>query len=119
MTRYIPPVIVALALAGCASLGLTGNPIADAPAIAADVTAGCRDYAKIAAPLAIAPDPTLQAYVAFGSGLCDIATGQVLATAVPNIDPNTGLWIKAITGALQAASTAVPATVTPAAPVKP
>lgn len=142
MSRYIPPVrgvdrtgyrkgyrpivgytfAVALsaALSGCASLGLTGNPVADLPAIQADVVKGCQVYAKVAAPLAVAPDPTLQAYVAFGGGLCDIATGNVLATAVPNIDKNTGLWITAITGAIQAASTAVPVAAAPAAaPVKP
>lgn len=119
--KAVPVLLAAILLASqltaCASLGLTGNPVADLPAIQADVVKGCQVYAKVAAPLAVAPDPTLQAYVAFGGGLCDIATGNVLATAVPNIDKNTGLWITAITGAIQAASAAVPAA--PVAPTVP
>lgn len=80
------------------------------------VQAGCAEFAPIAAPLANAPDPKLASIVATGAGMCDLASGKVVASGVPNIDPTTAAWLGLMTGVLKAAVT-VPAAPAPAAPV--
>lgn len=106
--RYIPPV-----LAGAVVL-LIGCTAAQMQTVSAELQAGCQEYAAIAAPLSTAPEPLVASYLSYGSALCDVATGQVQTAALPNVDANTAAWIKAISGAIQAAQQAVPVPATPA-----
>ena len=116
----------ALGVAGCAPYGSNALPGAS-PSILDAVNAGCAEYSAVAAPLSTAPDAKVQSLLAYGSGLCDIATGKVkpvvvAAPASPVLDPSTSAWIGAITGALKAAaalSGGGPAMVVPLGVTKP
>jgi hypothetical protein len=104
-----------LALSGCASLGLTGDPANDVPVITGDLVKVCRDLGPLAAPLAAAPDARVQAagvVAIYASSVCD-GNGNVIAAVIPTLSGDTAAWAKVLLGELQAAQG-----VTPPVPVK-
>lgn len=110
------PAAKALLLAVLLGGALAACTPAQLQTVTADVQAACTEYAAIAAPLAAAPDPAIADYLSYGSALCDVATGQVRSAALPNVDAHTAAWLGAITGAVQALKTAIPAAPLPIAP---
>jgi hypothetical protein len=108
-------------LSACAQLGLTGNPIADAPAIRNDLIKGCQDLGPLAAPLAAAPDAGVKAagvIATYAASVCD-GNGNVIPAVVAGLAPDTGAWLQTLLGELQAAQgLTAPAPTAPAAPAK-
>jgi hypothetical protein len=102
-------ILLALALAGslpsCAGLGLTGNPIADAPAIEHNLVTVCRDLGPLAAPLAAAPDAGVKAagvVAIYAASVCN-GSGNVVPAIVAGLAPETGAWAAVLLDELQAA----------------
>lgn len=116
---YTFALLGALALAACASLGLTGNPANDLPIISKDilatVNAACADYAPVATLAVLVPDPKVQSIALMTNGVCDVATGTVVPGAVAKLDASSAAWVGLSVGMLKAlgvqpvATTTVPA----------
>jgi hypothetical protein len=113
-----------LALSGCASLGLTGDPKNDLPVVSADilktVNAACAEYAPVGALAVLVPDPKVQSIALTTNGVCDVATGQVIPGVASKLDASSAAWVGLSVGMLNALGVqpAAAAPVVPAAPAK-
>jgi hypothetical protein len=101
-----------LSLSSCTTAQLqqaTGGIATVSNDVLSTVSAGCREFAPIAAPLTASPDAGLANIAQTGAGMCDLATGKIAASGVPHIDANTAAWLGILTGMLKAASAPVAA----------
>lgn len=103
---YTIAVALSAALAGCAQLGLTGDPKNDLPIISADVldtvNKACADYAPVGALAALVPDPKVQSIALITNGVCDVATGTVVPGVASKLDASSAAWVGLSVGMLKA-----------------
>jgi len=105
MKRVILAVGVAV-LSACspAQFQQAQSSIAAASAdLLATVNAACAEYTPVAAAVAAAKNPTVDAYLKYGNSICAPEGGMVPSGAA--VDASTAAWVGAITGALQALAT--------------
>jgi len=96
----------AVVLSACSSAQLqqAQSSIAAASAdLLATVNAACAEYAPVAAAMAAAKSPAVDAYLKYGNSICGSAGGAVSAGVT--VDASTAAWVGAITGALEALAT--------------
>lgn len=112
MRRILAAASLLALVAGCTSAQIqkAQTDIANVDStLLATVAAGCATFAPIAAPLTAAPNAALANIAQTGAGMCDLATGKISASGVPNIDTNTAAWLGLLSGMLKAAATPAPA----------